>query len=173
MLRPYKKNSFRCVRDQEFEGAGDDTEFDGEAGERLAVDLRINRILIERLAENGVGLEEFDAFGAAKLSHPKSGQVAEIAEATLCGQSHDFKLVGVEISLVGDFEWSAVVLRAADDDQGRVDLVFAADDAKVREFVAEGFAGTFPPVREDADASFEAEIDGINDHAVGASASDA
>jgi hypothetical protein len=40
-----------CAGDDELEGTGDDAEFDGEAGERLAVDLGVDRIRIERLAE--------------------------------------------------------------------------------------------------------------------------
>src|SRR5215469_16619498 len=41
------------------------------------------------------------------------------------------------------------------------------------EFVAEDLAEALPPIRENADAGFEAEADGVDDHAVGAGAGDA
>src|SRR5713226_6372408 len=63
-LRPYKRRKNRRAEarplqgsagDEELEGAGDDAEFDGEAGERLAVDLGVNRIVIEGLADDRIG----------------------------------------------------------------------------------------------------------------------
>jgi hypothetical protein len=47
------------------------------------------------------------------------------------------------------------------------------DDAKMWEFVAQDFAGALPPVRENADAGLEIEVDGVDDHAVGSGARDA
>ena len=39
-----KDRPLRTTWDEELEGAGDDAELDGEAGERLAVDLGVDRI---------------------------------------------------------------------------------------------------------------------------------
>ena len=146
---------------------------DGEAGERFAVDLGVDGILIERLADEGVGLEKFDAFGAAKFFKPERRQIAEIAQAALGAEGQDFEVVFEEIGFGGDFEGAAVVLGAADNGQRGVDFLIAADDAEMRKFVATNFAGAFPPVGENANAGFEAEVNGINNHAVGAGAADA
>ncbi len=182
MLRLYKGRENRraearplhgSARDEEFEGAGDDAEFDGKAGEGLAIDLGVEGIFVERLADEGIGFEVVDACGAAEFSQPKSGQIAEIAEAAASCEGQDFEAVLEEIGFGGDFERAAVVLCAPDDDQRRVDFVQAADDTKMRELVPEDFADTFPPVSENADARFEAEVDGIDDHAVRSGASDA
>ena len=156
------------ARDEEFEGAGDDFEFDGEAGEGFAVDLGVEGIGVEGFADDGFGFPEVDAFGFAQIAEQEAGQIAEIAEATLGGQGHQFELVLKKIGAGGDFEGAAVVLRAADDDEGGVEFLVAGDDSEVREFVTENFAGALPPVGENANARFEIEIDGVDDHAVGA-----
>ncbi len=61
---PRKAALLEIAGDQEFQGAGDDFEFDGEAGKGLAVDLGVEGILVERLADHGVGLVEMHARGA-------------------------------------------------------------------------------------------------------------
>jgi hypothetical protein len=58
-------------------------------------------------------------------------------------------------------------------DQGGVDILPAADHAKVREFVAENFARALPPVGEDTHASFKIEVNRVDDHTVGAGAGNA
>ena len=95
-----------------------------------------------------------DAFGAAEFVEPEAGEIAEVAEAALGGEGEEFEFVFEEVGLSGDFEGAAVVLGAADDDQGGVDFFAAAGDAEVGEFVAEDFAGALIPVGEDADAGF-------------------
>ena len=57
--------------DEEFQGAGDDFEFDGKAGERLAIDLGVERIFVEGLADDGVSFVEMDALSAAEIAHPE------------------------------------------------------------------------------------------------------
>src|SRR5260370_41491786 len=89
--------------DQESEGAGDDFELDGEAGEWLAVDLGVEGVFVEGLADYSVGFVEMDAFGAAEIAGPKRRQVAEIAEAALRGGGPDFQLVFERGSLCRDF----------------------------------------------------------------------
>lgn len=170
-LRPPARSS-SGGRDEELEGAGDDAEFDGEAGERFAVDLGVDGIRIERFAEEGVGFEEVDAGGAAELVEPERRQIAEIAETAASSESENFEAVFEKVCFGGDFEGPAVVLCAADNDERRVDLAAAAYDAEMREFVAEDFASALPPVRKNTYTGFEAEIDGVNDHAVGAGAGD-
>lgn len=66
----------RSLRDEELEGAGDDAEFDGEAREGLTVDLGVDGIGVEWLADEGVGFEEFDARGAAEFVEPERRQIA-------------------------------------------------------------------------------------------------
>ena len=156
----------RLAGDEQLEGAGDDAKFDGEAREVLAVDLRVDGISIERFAEDGVGFEEFDALGAAKLVEPERRQVAEIAETALRRECQDFKPVLEEIGFGGDLERAAVILRAADDNQRSVGFVVAADDTEVPESVAKDFAEACPPIRENPDAGFQAKIDGVDDCAV-------
>ena len=117
--------------DEEFQGAGDDFELDGEAGEGLAVDLGVDGIFVQGLADDGVGLVEMHAFGAAEVAHPECGQVAQIAQAALRGEGHHFELVFEEVSAGSDFERAAVVFGAADDDQGGVDSLIAEDDAEM------------------------------------------
>ena len=164
---------FWIIWDEEFEGAGDDAELDGEAGEGLAVDLRVDGTRIERLANDGVGFEKFNAFGAAEFVEPQRRQIAEIAEAAACGKGQDFEVVFEEVGFGGDFEGAAIILRAANDDERGVDFALAADDAEMLELVAKDFADAFPPIGEDAEARFELQVYGVNDHAVGAGASDA
>jgi hypothetical protein len=135
--------------------------------------LGVDGIRIEGLAEEGVGFEELDASGAAEFVEPERWQIAQIAEAAASGQSEDFEAVLEEVGFGGDFKGAAVILRAADDDQRGIDGAATAGDAEMREFVAEDFADAFPPVRENAHAGFEAEINGVDDHAVGAGAGDA
>src|SRR6266446_2274735 len=159
--------------DEKFQGAGDDFEFDGEAGEGFAVDLGVERIFVERLADDGVSFVEMDALSAAETAHPEGGQVAQIAEAALRGEGHDFELIFEEIGVGGDFEGAAVIFGAADDDQGGVEFLIAHANAEMLEIVAKDFAGAFPPVGEHANAGFQVEVEGVDDHAVGASAADA
>jgi len=151
---PASEGGRYTLRDEELEGAGDDAEFDGEARERLAVDLGVDGIRIERLANEGIGFEEFDAGGAAEFVEVEPRQIAEIAEAALRGEGQDFEVILEEVGFGGDFERATVILRAADDDERRVDCPSAADDAEVLEFVAKGFAEAFPPISKDADARF-------------------
>src|SRR5229473_1055846 len=143
--------------DEKFQGAGDDFEFDGEAGEGFAVDLGVERIFVERLADHGVSFVEMDALSAAETAHPEGGQVAQIAEA----------------AFRGDFEGAAVIFGAADDDQGGVEFLIAHANAEMLEIVAKDFAGAFPPVGQHADAGFQVKVEGIDDHAVGTGAADA
>ena len=143
---------FWTIRDEELEGAGDYAEFDGEAREGLAVNLRVDGICIERLAEEGVGFEEFDAFGAAELVEPERRQIAEIAKTAASGEGEDFEAIFEEVGFGGDFEGAAVILRSADDYERRVDFAPAAHDAEMRELVAEDFAHALPPIRKNADA---------------------
>src|SRR5439155_704986 len=157
----------------ELEGARDDAKFDREAREGLAVDLRVDGICGERFAEEGFRFEEFDALGAAKLVEPERRQVAEIAETALRGECQDFEAVLEEIGFSSDLERAAVILRAADDDQRSVAFAAAADDPEMPEFVAKDFAEACPPIGENADARFQAKIDGVDDCAVRAGSSDA
>ena len=103
------------LRNEELQGAGYDLEYDGEAGERLTVDLGVEGIFVERFTDDGIGFVEMDAFGAAEIAHPKSGQVAQIAQAALRGEGHDFELVFEEVRPGCDFKGAAVILGAADD----------------------------------------------------------
>src|SRR5712692_9408148 len=159
--------------DQEFQGAGDDFEFDGEAGEGLAVDLGGEGILVERLAEHGVGLVEMHARGAAEGAHPECGQVAQVAKATLGGEGHDFELIFEEVGAGGDFERASVIFGAADDGQRSKQFLIANDNAEMRETVAKDFAGALPPVGQHAKTRFQVEVEGIDDHAVRTGAANA
>jgi len=55
----------RGTRHEEFQGAGDDLEFDGEARERFAVNLGVDGILVEGLADQRFGFLEMDALRLA------------------------------------------------------------------------------------------------------------
>jgi len=116
--------------------------------------LGVDRIGTELFAEDGVGFPEVDAFGAAEFVEPEAGQIAEVAEAALGREGEEFELVFVEIGFRGDLEGATVIFCAAYDYQGAFYLFAAADDAEVREFVAEDFAGALVPVGEDAYAGF-------------------
>jgi len=63
-------------------------------------------------------------------------------------------------------------LRAAHDDRRGVNFAAATRNAEMREFVSEDLTEAGPPVRKNPDAGFEAEVDGVDDCAVGASAGD-
>src|SRR6202521_6217460 len=142
-LRPYKERRRlqRIAGDEEFQGAGDDFEFDGEAGERFAVDLCVERIFVERLADNVVGLVEMHALGAAEVAHQKRGQVAQIGEATLGREGHDFELIFEEVRARGDFEGATVILSAADNGQRSVESLIADNKTEMLEIVPKDFAG--------------------------------
>src|SRR5258708_38927411 len=114
-----------------------------------------------------------DTFGAAKIAHPECGQVAQVAQAALRREGHDFELVFEEVCARGDFEGAAVIFSAADDDERSVDFLIADEDAKVGEIVAENFASALPPVGQNAKARFQVEVERIDDHAVGTGAADA
>src|SRR6202521_4311568 len=174
-LRPYKERRRlqRIAGDEEFQGAGDDFEFDGEAGERFAVDLCVERIFVERLADDAVGLVEMHALGAAEVAHPKGGQVAQIAQATPRGEGHDFELIFEEVCAGGDFEGATVMLSTADNGKRSVEPLIANDNAEMLEIVTEDLASALPPVGQHAEACFQIEVEGIDDHAVGASAANA
>src|SRR5271168_845040 len=103
------------VGDQELQSAGDDFEFDGEAGEGFAVDLGVDGIVVERLADYGLGFVVVDAFGAAEFSQPERWQVAEVFEAAAGSEGEGFELILVEVGAGGDFERPTVVFGAADD----------------------------------------------------------
>src|SRR4029077_10814640 len=129
-------------------------ELHGEASERFPVDLSVDRILVERFADDGVGFVEMHALGAAQVAHPKGGQVAQIAQTALRGERHDFELVFKEIGTRGDFEWTPVIFGAANDRQRSVEFQIADDNSKMREAVTESFASTLPPVGQNSEASF-------------------
>jgi len=113
------------------------------------------------------------ALGAAEVAHPKRGQVAQIAEATLGREGHDFELIFEEVRARGDFEGATVILSAADNGQRSVEFLIADDNAEMLEIVTKDFAGAFPPVGQHADAGFQIEVEGVDDHAVGAGSADA
>ena len=152
---------------------GDDFELDGEAGEGFAVNLGVDRICVERFADERVGLPKMDAFGFAEVAKPEGRQVAEIAQTTLCGQRHDFESIFEKVGAGGDFEWTAVIFGAANNGERGIKFLIAGDDSKVLELVTKHFAGALPPVGKNADAGFQIEIHGIDDHAVGSGAADA
>ena len=79
------RDCFRVCRDEEFEGAGDDFEFDGKTRERLAVDLSVDGFAVGGFAKSSVGFEEMNAFGVAQIAEPERGEITEIAEAALRG----------------------------------------------------------------------------------------
>src|SRR5271165_365817 len=162
----------RIARDEQLKRARHYGELNGQAGERLTVNLGINRVGVERFADERISLPEVDVFFLAEIAHPESRQVAKIAETALRGERHNLKLVFEEVSLIGDFEGTAVIFCAANDDKSGFHLAVAGAHAKARKGVAQHFAGALPPVRENADAGFEAEVNGIDDHAVGAGARD-
>src|SRR5712691_4558222 len=161
------------ARDEEFERTGHDGEFDGKAGEGLAVNLSVDGILAEGFADQRISFPEMNALCPAKIAHPKRWQITQIAKSALGREGHDLELISEEVRTGGDLEWPAVVCGAADDNQGGVGFLAADDNAKVRELVTENFAGTLPPIGENAEAGFEIKIEGINDHAIGAGAADA
>src|SRR6266700_4875705 len=161
------------ARDEEFEGAGYDGEFDGKAGEGLAVNLSVDRIVAEGFADQRISFPEMNALCPAEIAHPERWQITQIAESALRREGHDLELIFEEVRAGGDLEWPAVVCGAADDNQGGVGFLAADDDAKVRELVTEDFAGTLPPIGENAEAGFEIKIERINNHAIGAGAADA
>src|SRR6266446_1529646 len=161
------------ARDEEFEGAGDDLEFDGKAGEGLAVNLSVYGIVVEGFADQRISFPEMNALCPAKIAHPEGWQITQIAKSALRREGHDLELIFKEVRAGGDLEWPAVVCGAADDNQGGVGFLAADDDAKVRELIAEDFAGTLPPIGENAEAGFEIKIEGINNHAIGAGTADA
>src|SRR6266852_4047600 len=145
----------------------------GKAGKGLAVDLGVEGILVERLADHGVGLVEMHARSAAEVAHPECGQVAQVAKATLGGEGHDFELIFEEVGAGGDFERASVIFGAADDGQRSKQFLIANDNAEMRETVAKDFAGALPPVGQHAKTRFQVEVEGIDDHAVGTGAADA
>src|ERR1700757_439334 len=77
--------------DQQSQRTRHDTEFDRQASERLAVHLRVNRFVVDRLADQAIGLPEIDAFFLAQIAHPQSWQVAEIFQAALRGEAEKFE----------------------------------------------------------------------------------
>src|SRR6266851_2926378 len=161
------------ARDEEFEGAGHDGEFDGKAGEGLAVNLSVDRIVVEGFADQRISFPEMNALCPAKIAHPEGWQITQIAEPALRREGHNLELIFEKVRAGGDLEWPAVVCGAADDNQGGVGFLAADDDAKVRKLITEDFAGTLPPIGENAQAGFEIKIEGINNHAIGAGAADA
>ena len=162
----------RIARNQELEGLGDDGKFDGQTGKRLAVHLGIDRVGVERLTDERFGFPEVDIFFLAEIAHPERGEIAEITQAALRGESHALELVFEEVSLIGDLERAAVMLCAANDDKCRLHLAVSGTHAEARKGIANDFASALPPVGENADARLQTEIDGIDDHAVGAGAGD-
>src|SRR5260370_37749391 len=62
--------------DEKVQGAGGDFEFDGEAGEGVVGDVGVERIFVERLADDGVSFVEMDSLSAAGIGHPEVVAVA-------------------------------------------------------------------------------------------------
>src|SRR5215475_4450994 len=113
-----------------------------------------------------------DVFFLAKIAHPESRQVTQITETALRSEGHALELVFEEVGLIGDLEWSAIVLCTANDDECRLHLAVSGTNPKTREGIADHFPGSLPPIGENADAGLETEIDRIDDHAVGSRAGD-
>src|SRR6266850_1093095 len=161
------------TRDEKFQGAGDDLEFDRETREGFAVDLRVDGIFVEGIADQRFRFPEMDAFRLPQIAEPQTWQIAQIPKATLRRKGHEFEVVFKEIGAGGDFEGAAVVFGAADDDQGCFDHFFVGGDSKTRKIVAEKLASAVPPVGEDSEESFEIQVDAVNDHAVQAGTANA
>jgi len=143
-----------------------DGELHRKTRERLAIDLGVDRIGIERLADKRIGFPEVDVLFLAKISHPEGRQVAQITQAALRSECHALELVFEKVSLIGDLEWAAVMLGTANDDKCRLHLAIAGAHAEAGEGVANYLARALPPVSEDADTGLEAEVYRIDDHAV-------
>src|SRR6266481_2549982 len=167
---PQKSGLRRSTRDEEFQGAGDDLEFDREAREGFSVNLRVDGILVERLADQRFVFPKMDAFRFTQIAEPQTWQIAQIPKATLRRKGHEFEVVFKEIGAGGDLEGAAVVFGAADDDQRCFDHFFVGGDSKTRKIVAEKLASALPPVGENAEASFEIQVEAVNDHAIRARA---
>src|ERR1700760_695919 len=58
------------LRDEQPQCTRNNFEFDWQACQGFAVNLRVNGIAVERLADNRIGFPEMHAVGAAKLVHP-------------------------------------------------------------------------------------------------------
>ena len=160
------------ARHQQFQRPGHDRKLDRQASERLAIDLGIDGIGVERFAHQRFCLPEVDIFFLAKIAHPERRKITEIAETALRGEGHDLELVLEEIGLVGDLEGAAIILGAADDDERGFELPIAGAHAEARESVAKYFASALPPVGKDADACLQTEVHGVDNHAVRAGAGD-
>src|SRR6266850_4690547 len=154
------------TRDEKFQGAGDDLEFDRETREGFAVDLRVDGIFVEGIADQRFRFPEMDAFRLPQIAEPQTWQIAQIPKATLRRKGHEFEVVFKEIGAGGDFEGAAVVFGAADDDQRCFDHSFVGGDSKTQKIVAEKLPSALPPVRQNAEASFEIQVDAVNDHAI-------
>src|SRR5215469_2790071 len=165
--------TIRIAGDKQSQGFGNDREFDGQARERFAIDLSVNRIRLERLAHEGFSLPEMHVLFLTEIAHPQGRQIAEIAKAALRGQGHDFELLLEQVGLIGDFERAAIILRAPYDDKCDIKLPVAGFYAEARKRVAQNFACSLPPVGQNAYTRFQTKIDGINDHAIGAGTGDA
>src|SRR5215467_5092446 len=94
------RNRFQLLRDEQFQRAGNDFEFHGQTRKRLAVNLRIHRLIfIERFAAKSVRLHEIDAIGFAEIAKPKRWQITEVTKTALRGEHSEFELIFVKIGL--------------------------------------------------------------------------
>src|SRR5262249_28454248 len=119
-------------RDQKLERAGNDLEFHGEAREWFAINLCVDRICVERLTDDRVGLPEVNAVGAAQLLEPQAWKITEVFQSALRCERTEFELVFVEIRFGGDFEGATVVFRAPNNYQRHVHFPAAAHHAEGR-----------------------------------------
>lgn len=111
-----------------------------------------------------------NVFFFTEIAQPEGGEIAQIAEARSRREGHHLELVLEKIGLIGDLKGAAIVFGAADDHKCHLHLAVAGADSEAREGITEDLASALPPVGEDTDASLEAQIHGIDDHAVGSGA---
>src|SRR5579885_1950493 len=102
-----------------------------------------------------------DAFGFAQIAEPKRRQREQL------------EFILVEVGAGGDLEGAAVMLCAANDDQGCVQRLFFGFDAEARKLVSVDFSCALPPIRKNTEARLQIQIDGVSNLGVRAGAGDA
>src|SRR5271168_4245611 len=151
---------------QQLQRARHNLKFDGQPRQRLAVNLRVHRLRIHRLADNRIGLVKMHAIRPAQFAHPQCRHVTQILKSALRGQSHHFKPVFVQIRFRGDLERPAVIFRSPDNHQRGLNRLSIRHHAKVWILIENHFHRALPPISQNPYFGLQVQIHGIDDHPV-------
>ena len=126
--------------------------------------------MAQRLAAQPRAFYELDIAHPPQLPQPGSRKVTQVASRAAGGVRGKFEFIFEQISLSGEAERPAVVLRAPDNHQRGLRLESGSAEPKPGKGVTEKLPEPFDPVSHDSHAPLEFRVERMDHHAVSSGA---